>query len=96
MAKSENQKLKLIVLRDILLRKTDEEHPMSTKELIQELEKEGIKAERKSIYSDIEALRVFGMDIIKVQTNRNSYYYLGSRQFELPELKLQFLYLLNL
>ncbi len=67
---------------------TDEDHPISMREILSALETYGVSAERKSIYSDIEALRVFGMDIIKVQTNRNSYYYLGSRQFELPELKL--------
>ena len=87
MAKSENQKLKLIVLRDILLRKTDEEHPMSTKELIRELEKEGIKAERKSIYSDIEALEGLGLEVIKIP-GRSNQYYVAEREFELPELKL--------
>jgi len=72
----------------IFQEQTDEVHPISMSEILSKLEAYGVSAERKSIYSDLEALRLFGMDIIKEQRNRNSYYYLGSRQFELPELKL--------
>ncbi len=87
MAKSENQKRKLITLRNILLRKTDEDHPMSTQQLIDELEKEGIKAERKSIYSDIETLDSMGLEVFKLQ-GRSNQYYVTEREFELAELKL--------
>lgn len=86
MARLENQKLKLVALRDILLSKTDEEHPLSTADLVEELEKLGIHAERKSIYTDIQALEYYGMDIITVR-NRSNYYYVAHREFELPELK---------
>lgn len=72
----------------IFQEQTDETHPISMSEILSQMEAYGVSAERKSIYSDLEALRLFGMDIIKEQKNRNSYYYLGSRQFELPELKL--------
>ncbi len=51
------------------------------------LEKQGIPSERKSIYSDIEALQAFGMDIQKVQTRKRGYF-LAERTFQLPELKL--------
>lgn len=88
MPKSENQKLKLLYLMKLFEERTDEEHPIAMTEILSYLEAYGIFAERKSIYSDLEALRVFGMDILKVQKNRNTYYYLGSRRFELPELKL--------
>ena len=84
MAKNEHQKLKLLYLRDFLLRETDEEHPASMKQIIAWLAENDIPAERKSIYSDIAALRDYGMDI--VQTGGG--YYVGSRDFELPELKL--------
>ena len=57
-------------------------------EILESLESYGILAERKSIYSDIERLRQYGLDIIGVQEGKNFYYYIGSRQFELAELKL--------
>ena len=50
----------------MLYEKTDEEHPVSIAEMIQNLAEDGIRAERKSVYSDIEALEEFGLDIITV------------------------------
>ena len=66
---------------------SDEEHPVSTAQIIEELARNDISAERKSIYDDIEALRNFGVDIIQVK-GKNGGYYIGERDFELPELKL--------
>lgn len=88
MAKGYNQKLKLLYLVDILKRQTDEEHPMSAGALIEELEKSGVSAERKSIYDDIACLQDYGLDIILNPSKRNGGYYLASRDFELPELKI--------
>ena len=88
MAKGNNQKLKIIYLMKILLERTDEEHSITMPEIIAALESYGISAERKSIYSDIENLRVFGMDIIGEQRDRTFYYHVGKRQFEVAELKL--------
>ncbi|MDK2789400.1 MAG: hypothetical protein PWP07_2645, partial [Epulopiscium sp.] len=56
MAKSSNQKLKILYLMKILLEKTDEENAITLNQMIAELERYGIAAERKSIYDDIEAL----------------------------------------
>ena len=56
MAKSPNQKLKLLYLYQILLQRTDEEHPITVPQLIGELDLRGIRAERKSVYDDLEAL----------------------------------------
>lgn len=64
MAKGNNQKLKILYLMKILLEKTDETHSITMSEIILSLEAYGISAERKSIYSDIESLRQYGMDII--------------------------------
>lgn len=47
-----------------------------------------ISAERKSIYDDIARLMDFGYDIVHVKNKAGSGYYMGSREFELPELKL--------
>lgn len=88
MAKRNNQKLKIVYLMKILMERTDETHSITMPEIIAALEGYGIHAERKSIYSDIENLRLFGMDIIGEQRDRTFYYYVGSRQFELAELKL--------
>ena len=87
MAKSANQKLKLLYLLRFLMQYSDEEHPLTTAQLIAELAENGISAERKSIYADIEALQMFGIDIIQTK-GRNGGYYIGERDFELPELKL--------
>lgn len=84
MAKSANQKLKLLILKDYLLRNSDEKHPVTIPQIIEELRRYDIKAERKSLYDDLEALRVYGLDIVQSRGN----YYVGQRNFETPELKL--------
>ena len=88
MAKSANQKLKLLYLLKILSEKTDENHCLSAQELINELSAYDIRAERKSIYDDIECLNFFGYDIVNVKARVGGGYYMASREFELPELKL--------
>ncbi len=87
MPKSPNQKLKLLFIMQLLLEKSDERHPVSMNEIIAHLEANAISAERKSIYDDLESLRLFGMDIIQ-QRGANGGYYIAGRDFELPELKL--------
>mgnify|MGYP001427336731 CR=1 FL=1 len=88
MARSSFQKLKLLHVMNYLLQNSDEEHPITVNQMIQYLESNGIAAERKSIYDDIEALRTFGMDIEECKRGRVFGYYVASRTFELPELKL--------
>lgn len=87
MPKNPYQKLKLLYVKDFLERRSDEEHPVSVRDIINYLDRNGISAERKSIYDDIEALRDFGMDIVNVKGKQPGYY-LASREFEMPELKL--------
>ncbi len=88
MAKSENQKLKLLYVMDKFIRDTDEEYGITVAEIIEYLAGIDIKVERKTVYDDIESLRTFGMDIVKQKKGKQSYYKLVSREFELPELKL--------
>lgn len=88
MAKGTNQKLKLVYLMKILLEKTDEEHSLTMEEIIAALQTYGVSAERKSLYGDLEALRLYGLDIVGEQRNRAYYYRVINRQFELAELKL--------
>ncbi|MBE6017551.1 MAG: WYL domain-containing protein [Lachnospiraceae bacterium] len=89
MAGSANsKKLKLLYLIRILYEKTDEDHPITMEEILDSLLSYGIEAERKSIYSDIELLTLAGIDVIGERRDRNFFYHIGSRRFELAELKL--------
>ena len=87
MAKGQNQKLKLLYLLKFLTENTDENHPLTMAQLLKMLEGVDISAERKSVYDDLEALRLFGVDVETTQS-RSTGYYIGERQFEMPELKL--------
>ena len=87
MAKSSNQKTKLLHLARMLLRQTDEDHPLTVAQIIESLAQEGIKAERKSIYDDLEALRLFGLDV-QCRKGKAPGWFIGAREFELPEVKL--------
>ncbi len=87
MPKSEFQKLKILYVADMLLHESNEEHKISVQAMMKKLDLCGIKAERKSIYNDIAALTQFGMDIL-IEHGRSGGYWLASRDFELPELKL--------
>ena len=88
MPKSPNQKMKPLLLQRILLVRTDEDHGLTVPELIALLEEEGVAAERKSVYSDLQTLADFGLDIVKRKESGKVVYYVGARTFELPELKL--------
>ena len=82
------KKKKLIAVMQILLQRTDEKHSMNAIEICKALDETyGIQAERKSIYNDVEVLIDMGFDIMQ-NKGSNPGYYMGSREFELPELKL--------
>lgn len=83
----ELNKIKLLFLHDIFSRQTDSEHVYSANELCELLEDYGISCERKSIYSDIDALREYGMDIVNVRAPKRGYY-LNSRKFDVAEVRL--------
>lgn len=87
MAKSSMQKQKLLYLQKIMLEKTDENHGLTASEIKQALEAYGIRTERKSLYDDLKILETFGLDICRTRTTTVKYY-VGSRDFEVPELKL--------
>lgn len=88
MAKSEGQKLKLLYIVKMLEENSDENHLLSTADIIDRLEALGIHSQRKTIYDDIAKLCEFGYDIIQVHSRAGGGYYLSEREFELPELKL--------
>lgn len=83
----ELNKVKLLFLHDIFTRQTDKEHVYSANELCDLLSEYGINCERKSIYSDIEALKEYGMDIVNVRSPKRGYY-LNERKFDVAEVRL--------
>lgn len=87
MPRNPMQKQKLLYLRKIMLEKTDENHALTAAQIISELNRYGISAERKSLYDDLRILESYGVDICKIRTDTVRYY-VGSRDFEIPELKL--------
>ena len=86
--KGDNQKLKMLYLVKIFSEETDDEHGLTIPEIQTRLEGYGVNADRKTLYQDFDLLRDFGLDIITTRSGRNHYYHLGSRDFEIPELKL--------
>ncbi len=88
MPKGTNQKLKLYYLSRIMLEKTDDEHCITMTEIQSDLEGYGVTADRKSLYDDLEALRVLGIDVIGEKESRSFVYHVGKKQFEIAELKL--------
>ena len=87
MPRSYDQKLKILYILDYLQKNSHEEHPVRAAELIAMLNKKEISCDRKTVYSDIATLQQFGIDIITVP-GKNGGYYIASRSFQLPELKL--------
>jgi len=89
MPKGNNSKLKLSYLAKIMLEQTDEEHGLTLPQIIEELERYDVTAERKSIYADFADMRdKLGIDIIQQKVGRETYYYVGARDFEVAEIKL--------
>lgn len=88
MPKSENQKQKILFVMDYLQKHSHKDHPVNATELIQMLKQEGISADRKSIYSDVQALIEYGLDIVSLPGKHGGYYIASPKDFQMSELKL--------
>lgn len=89
MSRGANQKLKFSYLMQIMLEKTDDDHALTMSQIVEELAKYDVTAERKSIYTDFADMTdKFGVEIIKEQIGRDTFYHVGAREFELAEVKL--------
>lgn len=82
-----SQRKRILVLLNLLMQKTDEDHPLNARELMDLLEAQDILCDRKTIYEDIEALNLCGYDIINTKGSKSGYF-LSGREFELPEVAL--------
>ena len=87
MAKMENQKLKLLLIKDYLEQNTDSDHTATLRELLDYLEQRGIPAERKSLYRDLQLLMDYGCDIVATK-GKTASYHIEAGTFDLAELKL--------
>lgn len=88
MPKGTNQKLKLYRLAHIMTELTDDEHMITMPEIQKELAKYDITADRKSLYDDLEALEILGIEVKGEKVGRKFYYHVSNKQFEIAELKL--------
>ncbi len=88
MAQNSNQKIKLLRIWEILQLRTDPENGITTQELIAELEKYGVSCERRSLYRDIQTLVENGYAVEKKRRQHSSIYFVTSRKFDIPELKI--------
>ncbi len=71
-----------------MLEKTDDNHVLSMPQIQKELARYDITADRKSLYDDLEALKVLGLDIIGEKQGLGYTYHVGKKTFDLAELKL--------
>ena len=84
---TDRQRIKLMLLWDLLRQNTDEEHPLSTNQIIYKLEELGISVERKTLYEDIRILQANGYEIMCARDRANRYY-VEDRHFDVPELRI--------
>lgn len=88
MAQANTHKLVLLYMMKFLLEETDEANTLNAVQISKKLEAFGFETDRRTVYSNIDILRDFGLDIIRNETGRTGGYYIASREFDLPELKL--------
>ncbi|MBQ9129873.1 MAG: WYL domain-containing protein, partial [Clostridia bacterium] len=87
MPKATGQKLRILYLLEILKRRTDETHSLTTAQLITALARYGVTADRKTIYDDLQALEDGGYDLLRAKGKKGGVKLL-SRDFDLPEVKM--------
>ena len=83
-----NTKGRLLFLEHFLTENTSDEHPVTMDELTAVYAEHGYKANRNTVRDDIEILQSVGVDVIVGQRGKYKVFYIGSRLFELAELKM--------
>lgn len=87
MSGNDERKIKLLILYEILLKETDEEHPLTTPEIIEKLKERNISVTRQTLYDDMRVLNEYGYEVLS-ECGKVNKYYVVSRQFERPEVEV--------
>ena len=87
MSRNTEQKVKLLVLYDILCRLTDENHALNSDELIEKLAKHNISVSRKILPLDIALLNEYGYEVLSYK-KKYHYYYVVNRRFDTAEIAM--------
>lgn len=88
MARDNHRKIKILKLLEILRQKTDEQHPMTTNQLIAELGAMEIPCDRRTLSQDIATLNEAGYEVMSTMMSHEKGYYVADRRFSIPELKI--------
>ncbi len=87
MSRNAEQKIKLLILYEILQKNTDEERHLTTQEIIATLKNRGINVSRKTLYEDIDTLNEYGYEVL-CEKSRTNQYYVCNRKFERTEVQV--------
>ena len=87
MPKTSNQKIRTLYVLEALRELTDDKHHLTVKQIIEYLNARGLSCERKSIYDDLEVLKLFGIDVLSERFGREVGYFIGSRNFEVADAR---------
>lgn len=80
-------KERILYMLQLFQTQTDEEHPLSTFEIIDYFKERGVVTDRKTVRDDVDTLNSCGVEIMVIEGRPNRYYF-ADRKFQLPELKL--------
>ncbi len=83
-----DNKKRLMLMKEVLEKYSDEDHQLTTVQIMDILDREyGMKIHRTTVGKDITDLQDMDIDVQSQRSTQNRYF-IGSRFFELPELKL--------
>jgi predicted DNA-binding transcriptional regulator YafY len=88
MARENYRKVKLLKLLELLRKRTDEQHPMTTSEICAAMDELGIPCDRRIIKQDVDNLNDLGYEVMVTMVGHEKAYYVEDRSFSLPELKI--------
>lgn len=88
MARENYRKVKLLKLLELLRKRTDEQHPMTTSEICTAMDELGIPCDRRIVKQDVDNLNDLGYEVMVTMVGHEKAYYVEDRSFSLPELKI--------
>ena len=88
MARENYRKVKLLKLVELLRRRTDEQHPMTTSEICAAMAEMGIPCDRRIVKQDVDNLNELGYEVMVTTLGHEKAYFVEDRSFSLPELKI--------